>query len=625
MNTNEQIIVEDIEVKAGQHCFSLAGGANLTSDPDMSSRLSTEHLHAASVDDQWLQNASMASSQPPLLDSGGSFRHFLPFNNNSENTHLFTDDLLISGSLADIPVEQSPFLTRHRMTIPGDSGSLREMERLSSGGSFANIHQEGSGQFDDDSAPSSSQEWSLSQEKDSNMTSPEWFPDSNVKQFESLSYPGYAQHTTGSADSGSKTGGASHESSVAGSESKRFTQRLKQTILNLTSGSLNRKTSKHASSSTSSLQRLRTTSFTSSLDRHCHSSECMRIKPPKKGRPSLAQLTRVSSADNVLTAGTSWLCDYPQRTGREIRSAHWKHFKHSTLDSRAIDNSGPRVSEMPATLKSTSSDASPSQFDEQIRSLSGEETLVGSGAKSRLTHSRSYRSQRQRLHHSRTSSHSTLSEEDNSSVGSPLSTPVRRAVQTDPHQPDLIVRRNMGRRPYRPVRILKQQAAETAGSTDLSALRDSPPSVSEVSITNVYTASSIESPATRHGSYQRPLTKSASLNEPSVESTSTLKQHSIERSPVQPGKHPVHKTLSLNSTLTGDKSPKKPYQPFPANRLAARGVPQAIPRIGIGPAFTSALVNPTRPAATTEVTEPSREEGRETRNLSRTTMVSEVH
>ena len=143
----EQIIVEDIEVKAGQRRFT---GGDL--DPEMSAG----HLHngESSMDDQWLQHSSISGSQPPLLHSVGS-NSFSLYNNSS----FLPDDLLISGSLADIPIEQSPFLTRrHRTNIPGDSDSLKEMERLSSGeGSLQQLADQDDDDQDDeeDESPSS--------------------------------------------------------------------------------------------------------------------------------------------------------------------------------------------------------------------------------------------------------------------------------------------------------------------------------------------------------------------------------------------------------------------------------------------------------------------------------------
>ena len=179
----EQIIVEDIEVKAGQRRFT---GGDL--DPEMSAG----HLHngESSMDDQWLQHSSISGSQPPLLHSVGS-NSFSLYNNSS----FLPDDLLISGSLADIPIEQSPFLTRrHRTNIPGDSDSLKEMERLSSGeGSLQQLaDQDDDDQDDEEDESPSSQEWSLSPQDKENvvLASPEWFPDSNVRHFEdSLSFP----------------------------------------------------------------------------------------------------------------------------------------------------------------------------------------------------------------------------------------------------------------------------------------------------------------------------------------------------------------------------------------------------------------------------------------------------
>ena len=558
-NQGEQIIVEDIEVKAGRGRFRSSGDH----DPEMSA----VHLHngESSMDDQWLQHSSVSGSQPPLMHSVGS-NSFSPYHNPS----FLPDDLLISGSLADIPVEQSPFLTRRqRMNIPGDSDSLKEMERLSSGGegSLQQLADQEDEEEEDESP--SSQEWSLSPQDKENvvLASPEWFPDSNVRHFDdSLSFPGSVHHSV-SRDTTELSNKTRDQNSA---EPKKFSQRLKDTFLNITGGS-NRKMSRPDSASTNALDRLNTSSLTSSLPDRSHSSECMRIKPPKKSRPSLNQLTRVSSADNVFSGESSWL--HHDRGGESSQPGSWRYSSEEAQPDIVI-------TEMPSALKSTSSEASPSQFDENGKSLSGEEILpMSPGIKGRQS-GRSYSSHRLKLHNSRTSSHSTLSEEE---VSSPLSTSARRGDQRPAGR--------KGSRAYRHNRVGKQLSNETVGSADLSPCQDSSQNNSDV---NKGLDGSFESPPTsaysRYITSHRPLTKSSSLNRSSETTSTTHKQ-----STTQPTKAPVQKSFSV-----ADKPYKVPIHvppPFSPNSLAAMGAGAATSRVSVGLASVTSAARAVRPVS----------------------------
>lgn len=580
------LCVKDIEVKAGQQLFSPG---------EAPSALSVGHLddegHAI-MDEQWLQHASISGSQPPVLHSVGSGH-----SNSFSHYNDIPDDPLISCSLADIPVEQSPFLSRrHRMNIPGDTDSLKEMERLSSGGgSLQHLadHNREEEPYDDDSSPSS-HEWSLSpQDKGDNLTSPEWFPDSNVRHLDSLSFPVSVHHAVmKTTESTSKT---REQGSEPSNEPKKFSQRLKETLLSFT-GSNRKIPAQQSSASTDALDRLKVSSLTSSLPGpgRSHSSECMRIKPPKKGRPALTQLTRVSSADNVFSGEASWLSDYPVKGGDDSQLASsWRRYQHPTPDG---EPNSDVVMEMPLALKSTSSDASPSQLDENGRSPSEEDNLSLSGYKSRLGHGRSYRSHRLKLHNSRTST-STLSEEDGSLVTLPHGTPTRQGVES------VTARRTKGRNGYRHSRI-KQQFGDISGSSDLSPLHNSPSSISDIVGlgSNIDPSSFVHS---RHtNTYHRPLTKSSSLNESTASTSSRTK-----RSPVTSNRMPAHRSNSLIPTITTtDKSIKIVVPPFSPNSLAAMG------------AGASTAVSPISVTSATAVIKPAGSDVREQGHPSVTTI-----
>ena len=275
---------------------------------------------------------------------------------------LNDDDLLIVGDLSEIPVEHSPLTS--------------SIHRISSSG-IPHINN-------------SSLEWLSGNE-------PEWFPDAeDGRNFDSFSYPEPGQGNV------SYPGQGPVSYKFGGVGSSKFARRLKGVFQNLTGSSPNSHRKVHKTSSASIIH----TSSTSALDRMKvgptgHTLQGQRSKSTDLGRfkirknqHSLETLTKVNSAENLAINGRG----YPLLKHHSDENTH-KISRNNSIDVPTFEEITSNM-QKPSPSNSGSSQGLVSNLGKNL----SEDSITGSQTRL-LGGTRSYRSQRQKLHHtsSRTS------------------------------------------------------------------------------------------------------------------------------------------------------------------------------------------------------------------------------
>ena len=373
----------------------------ISADETLIHRITTE------LDSYLKDNSSPLPSRPRPTNhsSNNSFA--------SEYYSSSNDDLLISGSLADIPVVPSPL--RQRKIYPRNG--------------------EGSGTvFSNNFVDSSPQEW-LSQEEERGGEEEEevveWFPgaagteeeEEDVKGFTYSLPVGMNKTSDPSSSSVMSQSGEYVPVPVRSNSPSKFARRIKQTIRNLTgtsSSSSHRKLTKTSSlgvvqtCSTSALDRLKVKnpSLTSnqSIGQRSRSTDLGRIKI--KGS-SLEALTKVSSSVENLTLAERQRLQKHHYTDHPIPPSLAQ--LHYTVVQQPTRSS---------SLPQSSADSDPSQLSPS-NNLSGESNGGGTaGRGARAAGGRSYRNQRERLHQTR--SRGGLEEKDVPPITQGSNPPTRR-------------------------------------------------------------------------------------------------------------------------------------------------------------------------------------------------------
>lgn len=378
-SASEKIVVADIEAKV-QHFMSMRDPRGVTSDPSINLQsFAPAHIRSASADDRLLHGIGSFL----FNDSFDSFPRFTPSAQNDSAMSIdseepsglnsSTDDLLISGSLADIPVEQSPSALKQctKSNLTTSSLPRQQMDELYS------------------------QEWLSAQDHNHVESMPEWFPNSaDMVYLDSLPTDGSC---SGDAPVITDIANVSPPTAVAKSSFAKF----KQTLKHLTGSSTDRKARKSNSSvihtsSTSALDKLRVNSTQGSftpLAQRSLSTELGRVKPQGSRQLSLEFLTRVGSTENV-----------PSTISSETGSRNCRARPESeVLTSKPLLLLMADIQQPSPVRSSEGSDMSDSPYNsfshlsqEHGRHTSGES--LGVNASRGRHRDRSYQSQRQKLH-----------------------------------------------------------------------------------------------------------------------------------------------------------------------------------------------------------------------------------
>ena len=399
-NEEEEQEEEEEEDMVNSHLKPTFPSRPISADETLIHRITTE------LDSYLKDNSSPLPSRPRPTNhsSNNSF--------GSEYYSSSNDDLLISGSLADIPVVPSPLRQRKIYTRNGEG----------SGTVFSNNFVDGS-----------PQEW-LSQEEERGGEEEEevveWFPgaagteEEDVKGFTYSLPVGMNKTSDPSSSSVMSQSGEYVPVPVRSNSPSKFARRIKQTIRNLTgtsSSSSHRKLTKTSSlgvvqtCSTSALDRLKVKnpSLTSnqSIGQRSRSTDLGRIKI--KGS-SLEALTKVSSSVENLTLAER------QRLQKHHYTDHPIPPSLAQLHYTVVQQQQPTRS---SSLPQSSADSDPSQLSPS-NNLSGESNGGTAGRGARTAGGRSYRNQRERLHQTR--SRGGLEEKDVPPITQGSNPPTRR-------------------------------------------------------------------------------------------------------------------------------------------------------------------------------------------------------
>ena len=409
--SNEKITVADISVRTSKLIFPSNDDDNEDLTEDQTSRLGTlkyigNPLRSSSTDYNHFDE--LGSDYIHALDTSS------PLHEGSSNSlssevgfHSSSDDLLISACLADIPLDSSPVQQRKRLDI----------ERISSAGLPNRIQEFKQQDLSDTSNQSVSQEWLSEQNHVMNGITFEWFPEADDRQY-TTSLPGPLMNEFVSPSTELSSG--NEQNSLSGTTT--LAQKLKQKFKTLTGSSSNhRKLSKSNSlgitqtRSTSALDRLKvgSSSAITTQNQRSYSTDLGKIKLK---RVSLEALTKVNSVENKPGFSTSHQkTDYSNENTRRISFPvgdeqmiptfqispsldeqlsfpTTERAISSSLISDIRTNHSGSFSQVPAVAYQLS--------EEQGKNLSGEST--GSVQRNR-TGGRSYRSERRRLHQTKTS------------------------------------------------------------------------------------------------------------------------------------------------------------------------------------------------------------------------------
>lgn len=347
------------------------------------------------------ENSVTSLSSLPPYDEGGDY--------NSSN-----DDLLISGSLADIPVQASPLNQRKTHRETNSSSSLIGFLNNS------NSHHH---------RRNSSQDWQLSQEDEEGRPIIEWFPEADDSRSFNYSLPASVSNKSDRPFSSSMS--HSGELSTSYSNNNRiqtpptcnspnkFTRKVKATLKILTgsSSSSHRKLTKTSSlgttqaRSTSALDRLKVSN--SIISQRSKSTDLGRIKIKDL---SLEALTKVNSAENVHSTSPGQCKEAPppmiSYTRPSLSQLHYTVQLPSSSSQQQQQNKNDSPEEL-TFINSISQQLS------QERNLSGESNEASRGRSG--GGGRSYRSQRERLHQTR--SRHSITEESLSNSSSLIISP----------------------------------------------------------------------------------------------------------------------------------------------------------------------------------------------------------
>lgn len=409
--SNEKITVADISVRTSKLIFPSNEDDNEDLTEDQTSRLGTlkyigNPLRSSSIDYNHFDELgldyihALDTSSPLHEGSSNSLSSEVGF-------HSSSDDLLISASLADIPLDSSPVQQRKHLDI----------ERISSAGLPNRIQEFKQQDLSDTSNQSVSQEWLSEQNHVMNGITFEWFPEADDRQY-TTSLPGHLMNEFVSPSTELSSG--NEQNSLSGTTT--LAQKLKQKFKTLTGSSSNhRKLSKSNSlgitqtRSTSALDRLKvgSSSAITTQNQRSYSTDLGRIKLK---RVSLEALTKVNSVENKPGFSTSHQktnysnenthrISFPEgdeqmiptfqispSLGEQLSFPTTERAIQSSLISDIRTNHSGSFSQVPAVAYQLS--------EEQGKNLSGES--AGSVQRNRSV-GRSYRSERRRLHQTKPS------------------------------------------------------------------------------------------------------------------------------------------------------------------------------------------------------------------------------
>ena len=410
--SNEKITVADISVRTSKLIFpsNEDDGEDLTED--QTSRLgtlkyignplrssSTDYSHFDELELDYIH--ALDTSSPLHEGSSNSLSSEVGFNSSS-------DDLLISACLADIPLDSSPVQQRKQLLH-------LDIERISSAGLPNRVQEFKQQDLSDTSNQSVSQEWLSEQNHVMNGITFEWFPGADDDRQYTTSLPGPLMNEFVSPSTELSSG--NEQTSLSGTTT--LAQKLKQKFKTLTGSSSNhRKLSKSNSlgitqtRSTSALDRLKvgSSSAITTQNQRSYSTDLGKIKLK---RVSLEALTKVNSVENKPGFSTSHQkTDYSNENTHRIsvpggdeqmiptfqisplldEQLSFPTTVSSSLISDIRTNHSGSFSQVPAVAYQLS--------EEQGKNLSGES--AGSVQRNR-SGGRSYRSERRRLHQTKTS------------------------------------------------------------------------------------------------------------------------------------------------------------------------------------------------------------------------------
>ena len=321
------------------------------------------------------------------------------------------EDLLIRGSLADIPVQPSPVQPRRNRT----NDPL--IKRISSAGLPNKIQSNG---FDN-----GSQDWG---QEDNRVGPPHWFPKADDEHQLTISLPVHNGSSSNEMMSGSGEfpSAFADPSSSTVSKKTKLTNKLRKTLKSLagstSSSSVTRpkleKTNSLGAvktSSTSAIDRLKIngTSSPSNLSTRSRSTDLGKIKLK---RSSLEALTKVNSEESVIGSSQrrdatltkqnslgdqpNIVVQHPPMLNIETQIIPTLEFISTSQNMKDTESGPGGMAQSPPSIISNHSQGSPhDQLSLELgKSLSVESMSSSIGLRSGRPGGRSYRSQRQRLH-----------------------------------------------------------------------------------------------------------------------------------------------------------------------------------------------------------------------------------